>query len=244
MPNMPGPDPHSQTADEPDWGAQLYEAGLEFADNPEPRCPCVLLLDTSRSMSGEPIAALNQGLEVFRQAVCGDSLARRRVEVAIVTFGGTVEVRQPFITVDLFTPPVLEATGRTTPMAAGILTSLDLIEERKRLYDCNGIANYRPWLFMITDGDPRGETPDLIRQAVQRLRDSEARRKVAFFAVGVGNAKMTLLGNISKQRPAVMLKGLRFNDLFEWLSRSTQQVAHSQYDEQVALPPVDWGTIG
>jgi uncharacterized protein YegL len=244
MPNTSGPDPQSQTANEPDWGAQLYQAGLEFADNPEPRCPCVLLLDTSRSMNGEPIAALNQGLEVFRQAVCGDSLARRRVEVAIVTFGGTVEVRQPFITVDLFTPPVLEATGKTTPMATGLLTSLDLIEERKRLYDCNGIANYRPWLFMITDGDPRGETPDLIRQAVQRLRASEAARKVVFFAVGVGNAKMTLLGNISKQRPAVMLKGLRFNDLFEWLSRSTQQVAHSRYGEQVALPPVDWGTIG
>ncbi|MEI6428086.1 MAG: hypothetical protein WCO45_06800 [Pseudanabaena sp. ELA607] len=38
---------------------------IEFAENPEPRCPCVLLLDTSGSMSGEKIAALNAGLETF-----------------------------------------------------------------------------------------------------------------------------------------------------------------------------------
>jgi uncharacterized protein with von Willebrand factor type A (vWA) domain len=36
----------------------------DFALNPEPRCPCLLLLDTSGSMEGAPIAELNgaQGL--------------------------------------------------------------------------------------------------------------------------------------------------------------------------------------
>jgi uncharacterized protein with von Willebrand factor type A (vWA) domain len=33
---------------------------VEFAENPEPRCPCVLLLDTSGSMQGTPINALNE----------------------------------------------------------------------------------------------------------------------------------------------------------------------------------------
>ena len=28
----------------------------EFAEIPDPRCPCLLLLDTSGSMSGQPIA--------------------------------------------------------------------------------------------------------------------------------------------------------------------------------------------
>lgn len=36
--------------------------GEEFADNPDPRLPCVLLLDTSSSMSGESIDELNRGL--------------------------------------------------------------------------------------------------------------------------------------------------------------------------------------
>ena len=33
---------------------------VEFAENPEPRCPCVLLLDTSGSMRGERIQALQE----------------------------------------------------------------------------------------------------------------------------------------------------------------------------------------
>jgi hypothetical protein len=35
----------------------------EFADNPEPRCACLLLLDTSGSMGGAPIRELNAGLQ-------------------------------------------------------------------------------------------------------------------------------------------------------------------------------------
>jgi uncharacterized protein with von Willebrand factor type A (vWA) domain len=40
------------------------EENVEFAMNPEPCCACVLLLDTSGSMFGEPINALNEGLIV------------------------------------------------------------------------------------------------------------------------------------------------------------------------------------
>jgi hypothetical protein len=37
-----------------------------FADNPENRCPVVLVLDTSGSMSGSRINELNAGLQTFR----------------------------------------------------------------------------------------------------------------------------------------------------------------------------------
>ena len=38
----------------------------DFAENPEPRCPCLLLLDVSGSMRGSPINQLNEGLAQFR----------------------------------------------------------------------------------------------------------------------------------------------------------------------------------
>jgi len=38
---------------------------VEFAENPEPRCPCVLLLDVSGSMAGQPINELNEGIQLF-----------------------------------------------------------------------------------------------------------------------------------------------------------------------------------
>jgi len=117
----------------PDAGEKLLEAGVEFADNPEPRCACVLLLDTSGSMRGEAIAALNAGLKSFKEELVQDSLAARRVEVAIVTFGGEVKVVQEFVTADEFTPPTLEASG-LTPMGAGIQKSFELLESRKAQY--------------------------------------------------------------------------------------------------------------
>ena len=234
----PTPDPH---AAEEDWGEQLFQAGLEFADNPEPRCPCILLLDTSGSMKGERLAALNEGLRVFRDEVGKDALASRRVEVAVVTFGGEVRTAQDFVTVDDFRPPPLEPGG-LTPMGGAIQHALDLLDVRKGQYKTNGVAYYRPWVFLITDGAPEGEPDDAIRQAARRVREEEAANRVAFFAVGVEGADMALLAEISA-RPPLRLLGLRFVDLFVWLSRSTQQVAHSRVGDQVALPPVDWGSV-
>jgi hypothetical protein len=74
-------------------GAQKETRGMsdldivEFADNPDPRCPCVLLLDTSSSMQGQPVGALNEGMRVFQADVQTDELAQRRSEIALVTFG-------------------------------------------------------------------------------------------------------------------------------------------------------------
>ena len=53
---------------------QLEEA-IEFAENPEPGCPCVLLLDTSASMQGTSIEALNEGLYTLRDSLVDDPLA-------------------------------------------------------------------------------------------------------------------------------------------------------------------------
>lgn len=224
-----------------DWGELLFQAGPEFADNPEPRCPCVLLLDTSKSMSGEPMDALNLGLRAFRDELLKDPLARQRVEVAIVTFGGPVQVVQNFVTVDSFQPPTLEANG-VTPMGTAILIALDLLDARKAQYQANGVAYYRPWAFMITDGAPKGEALDVTREAVQRIKADEAAKKVVFLAVGVEGANMKLLSKVSV-RPPLRLKGLRFVDMFVWLSKSTERIAHSREGEQVALPPVDWGSL-
>src|SRR5262245_31317121 len=236
-----GPDPLQPTQNEPDWGEQLFKAGLEFADNPEPRCPCVLLLDTSKSMTGERIAALNQGLSAFKDELMKDPLARQRVEIAVVAFGGAVQVVQTFVTADSFQPPQLQANGQT-PMGTAILKALDMIEARKLEYQRNAVAYYRPWVFLITDGAPRGEPLETTREAVKRIKRDEAAKKVAFFAVGVKGANMKLLSKMCS-RPPLELRGLRFVDMFVWLSKSTERIAHSREGEQVALPPVNWGTV-
>ncbi|MDY6938003.1 MAG: VWA domain-containing protein [Cyanobacteriota bacterium] len=217
------------------------EEAVEFAENPEPRCPCVLLLDTSGSMAGKPIDALNAGLETFRDELNKDDLARKRVEVAIVSFDSRVQVIQDFITADRFEAPILTAQGLTS-MGTGINQALDLIADRKSLYRNNGVTYYRPWVFLITDGEPQGESDKAIEQGIDRIRDDEANKRVAFFSVGVENANMKRLSEITVRAP-LKLKGLDFREMFIWLSASMQRVSNSKPDEQVPLPPPGWGEV-
>lgn len=216
------------------------EDAIEFAENPEPRCPCVLL-DTSGSMSGEPIEALNQGLQVFKEQLVKDPMACRRVEVAVVTFDNEIKLAHDFTTAERFEPPRLTAQGQTF-MGGAIHKALDMIQARKQQYRANGVAYYRPWVFMITDGEPQGEPESIVQAAAQRLKNDEAAKRVAFFAVGVEGANMERLAQIVVRTP-VKLKGLNFTEMFVWLSRSMESVAHSRTDEQVALPPPGWGTV-
>lgn len=217
-------------------------SGAEFADNPEPRCPCMLLLDNSGSMAGRRISELNAGLKVFKDELMGDALSAKRVEVGVVSFG-PVTVVNDFQTADVFQPPLLAPQG-DTPMGAAINQCLDMIEQRKSVYRTNGVAFYRPWVFLITDGGPT----DAWQQAASRIREGEAAKKFMFFSVGVEDADFNTLKQLSVRDP-LRLQGLKFGALFSWLSNSLGAVSRSQTsDENIPLVnptgPNGWATVG
>ena len=226
----------------------------EFADNPEPRCAVVLLLDTSGSMHGQPISELNAGLKEFERALKSDRLASLRVEVAVVTFGGSVKVlgsgsegshettfdpERAFITADAFSAPLVHAGG-DTPMGEAARRAISLLRERKDIYKRNGIDYFRPWIFLITDGNPTDNNWEL---AAEQARQEEERKGVLIYTVGVEKADMKTLEQFSSKNQPVKLKGLAFRELFQWLSKSLSAVAQSRPGEQVALPPVGWATV-
>jgi uncharacterized protein YegL len=237
--------PESNLPPGEDWGEELLEAARrDLRENTEPRCPCILLLDNSGSMAGLPIAALNEAVAAFRADVLRDAQASKRVEVAVVTFGGEVTVLQDFVTVDKFVPPTLQADGQT-PMGAAILCALDLLQRRKYLYKQEATHYYRPWMILITDGMPEGEPAHLFEQAVQRVRDAEQGDAVLFYAVGVKGADMSELAKLTPpSRPPAQLRELRFRELFAWLANSMQAVSHSRKGDKIKLPsPSEWQEV-
>jgi uncharacterized protein YegL len=221
---------------------------IKFAENAEARCPCVLVVDVSDSMNGEPIAELNKGLRTFKAGVLQDPLASKRVEIAIVTFGSTASVVSPFTTADEFAPPQLRASGLTA-MGQGIVTALDLVAQEKAKYRSAGIAYYRPWVFLITDGQPT----DSVVEATRRVHeeDNSEKKGVSFFAVGVQGANMEKLRSIVTREP-VKLAGLNFEEMFLWLSSSLQRNSSARpanpsqplNEVQVPLQPLGWTTTG
>lgn len=210
----------------------------EFVDNPENRCPVVLLVDTSSSMAGMPIQELNRGLGIFKEELMRDTQALLSVEVAIVSFG-PVALVQDFVTIDQLPPITLEADG-LTPIGEAVEYAIALLNRRKEAYRENGVQYYRPWMFLITDGAPTDEW----KNAADLVRQGEAERKFSFFAVGVEGADFDTLRQIAPpERPPVRLKGLDFQAMFVWLSASMKRVSTAKVGEVLALPPVGWGEI-
>jgi uncharacterized protein YegL len=215
---------------------------VEFAENPEPRVPCVLVVDTSASMQGVKIDELNKGLKFYKEELLADPLASKRVEVAIVTFGGRVTRLLEFSTAANFNPPKLQVIGGT-PMGEAITVTLDMIEERKNSYRTHGIAYYRPWIFLITDGEPN----DHWKPVISRIKAGEEQKSFSFFAVGVEGAKMEILEELSVRKP-LWLQGMKFHEMFSWLSNSQLAVSRSTPGDEVPLEnptsgPRGWASV-
>lgn len=85
----------------------------DLVDNPTPRVPVLLCLDTSGSMVGDPIRELNLGVQQFLTEMKGNDLTRCSAETAVVAFNDSASCVADFGTADKLLVPEMEAEAMT-----------------------------------------------------------------------------------------------------------------------------------
>ena len=197
----------------------------------EPHLACVLLLDTSGSMSGAPIASLNKAINDFKEKTSMDDLAQKRVDIAIIAFDDHARLVQDFTPISQMEPVTLD-TGGCTNMEEGIQMAIDKVKERNRFYAQMGTPCFKPWIFMITDGAPTCD----ISGAVQRIQEEESKGshgKLKFFALGVPGYDKDTMFRLTKR--VMELSDTDFSGIFNWMSESMCAISVSRVDENVQL---------
>ena len=207
----------------------------ESAENFEQKCLCVLVLDVSGSMRGEPIKELNNGLQDFYNEIMADETTSQRLEVSIMTFNHAVQTLQEPALIENVTIPTLTAYG-STAMVDAVNEAIDKVEARKKWYKDTNQPYYRPWIILMTDGEP-DDGQDVYGLA-KRIENDVKDKHYVFMSVGIEGANMKTLQTLqgSGMAPA-KLKGLKFKQFFQWLSASMGTIVNHAEGEKVDLTP-------
>lgn len=227
----------------------------ESAVNYEQKCLCVLVLDVSGSMSTivggsykstgrqemvdgklydiveggvTRLDGLNAGLQEFYNEIYNDDNTSQRLEVALIAFDDNVRTLQSPALVENFTMPTLTAGGNTALVDA-MMSAIDLVESRKQWYKSTGQPYFRPWIILMTDGEPNANQD--IQSLARRIKSDTAGKKYVFLPVGVTGANMDILHSIEGEGngriPALPLDDAKFSKFFKWLSSSMDTVVGS-----------------
>lgn len=214
--------------------------------NPAPRCPVVLLLDTSSSMEGAPIDELNEGLKQFLRETAADEAASRSVELEVITFDSSANVAMPFTAIgDVDQNPAPLTAYGCTSMGAGIRLALRDLKARRKMYRNSGISSYRPWVVLMTDGGPNDDNWE---QAAEEMRFLGENGKIQYIGIEIGDEAdhATMCQILPSQPGPVKLKGLRFKQFFRWLTDSMKSVSASAVSDQdnIRYRGIDdWGEL-
>jgi uncharacterized protein YegL len=117
------------------------------------RLPVYLVLDTSGSMTGEPIEAVKNGLSTLLTALRSDPHALETAFLSVITFDSDAKQVVPLTDLASFQEPVITAQGVTSMgEALSLVSSCINREVKKSTPEQKG--DWKPLVFFMTDGQP------------------------------------------------------------------------------------------
>jgi uncharacterized protein YegL len=188
---------------------------------------------------------LNDGIAALQSELQADDTALVRVQLAVVSVGGPsddADIMLDWTDATDFQAFPMRADGGT-PLGKGVQIALQMVEQAKINLRAAGVSYTRPWMMVISDGEP-SDPSEVWTTAVAACRAAEAARRVEIFCIGVDGANLAKLGELSS-KPPQMLSGTKFRELFVWLSASLSAASKSRPGDSIQLPASDpWRNVG
>jgi uncharacterized protein YegL len=219
---------HHETDDSADIQMALVASGVQ-------RTPCILVLDTSGSMSASGrIERLNEGLKLFESTIREDETLCQQVLLMVIGFGSSASMLCNWTQGDSFAAPTLEASGMTA-MGEAMRVALAAVEEIRQDLKTRGIPYTRPWIFLMSDGGPNDEG---WQSAAAESRKACEDRRVTVWPIAVPpNADAAALKAFARSDMNVYSLGedANFGAIFEWLATSLAAVSQSSSGQKMEI---------
>lgn len=185
------------------------------------RLPVYLLLDTSGSMSGEPIESVKTGVQTLISALRQDPYALETAFLSVITFDSSAKQVVPLTELPMFQLPAVNASGGTSMgEALRLVAQCSDKEITRSSADVKG--DWKPLVFILTDGEP---TDDFEKG----LAEFQKRKWGLIIACAAGtNANTSRLQKITES--VVQLDttdSAAFKAFFKWVSASVSASSKS-----------------
>ena len=198
------------------------------------RLPVYIVIDISSSMRGEPIAAVNNGIDSLVQSLCCDPYALETTCISIITYSTEAKQIVPLTEVYKFQKPEIIANGQSA-LGAALKLLCEKIDQEVRLSTPDQKGDWMPLLFLMTDGKPSDS--QLYKEMIPEVKK---RHFASIIACAAGmNAKTEPLKELTNEVYSLdTVDSTAFKKFFKWVSDSIGVGNRSiGAAEDLVLPP-------